>query len=65
MTPTIDINESARKLQEEVDKAGNCFVIGHSDTELFVYSTVKGKSVNITEFDGFPVVEKTMGKVSA
>lgn len=56
-----EITESARKLQAEVDKAGDCFVIGHSDDTLFVYSTVKDRRVNITEFDGFPVVEKTMG----
>jgi len=59
-----DINESAKKLQEEVDRQGDCFITGHSDDTLFVYSTEKDKRVNIAEFDGWPVVEKVMGSIA-
>ena len=57
-----DITEAARLLQEEVNRLGDCFIVGNSDNLLYVYSNDKDKMCNISEFDGYPVVEKHIGE---
>ena len=61
MSDSIEL--TAKKLQEILDQKDSCYVVGNSDTTLFIYSTNKNEHANITMFDDYPVVEKYVGKV--